>query len=108
MLAYVCAPYSNISDKNQLMRYIARISADYMLANPGHFLVSGLINHYACQENPNLGTDYHFWQDFCVTLMRRCDKVIVIRFLGWDESVGVRSEISLAMQLGLPIEFIDI
>lgn len=107
MLAYVAAPYSNVKDKNQLMRDIARISADYMIENAGCFLVTGLCNHYACLENPELGTDFHFWQDFCVDLMRRCDKLIVIRFDGWEESVGVRGEISLAMTLGLPIEFID-
>lgn len=108
MLAYVAAPYSAFRDKNQLMRDIARISADYMIAHPGQFLVSGLCNHYACLENPTLGTDFAFWKEFCVDLMRRCDKLIVIRFGGWDESVGVRGEIHLAMTLGLPIEFIDI
>lgn len=107
-LIYVSSPYSAISDKEALMRCIARESGEYMIANPGEYAVTGLVGHYSVVEVPGLGTDYVFWQDFCEMLISKSDKVLVLMIPGWQESTGVRGEIEYATALGLPIEYKEV
>lgn len=106
MLVYVAAPYSNVPDKEKLMDIIARVSAKYMLENPGEYTITGLVHHYACQHESRLGTDWAFWKDFCELFLKRCDKLLVIMYSGWWESGGVQAEIKLAEQLEIPVQYI--
>lgn len=105
MLVYLSSPYSNVKNKENLMRDIARFSAQYMLAHPGEYAVSGLVHHYATLECDELGTDYQFWKEWCELFISKCDKVVVIMFPGWHNSTGVTAEIELAHKLNKPVEY---
>ncbi len=105
MIVYVAAPYSNVEDKEELLDQIAKFNADYMVANPGEYLITGLVHHYALKHNKNLGSDWKFWKTFCIDFLDRVDKLIVLQFPGWDTSRGVQEEIEYAQYLALPIEY---
>ena len=107
MLVYVSAPYSEVSDKDSLMRTIAAFSGRYMLANPGEYAVSGLMHHYAIKEEPALGTDYKFWKEWCDLCMAVCTKMVVLTVPGWSTSEGVAAEIEYAKKVNMPIAYID-
>lgn len=107
-LVYVAAPYSAIEDRHQLMRDIARISGEYMIANPGEYAVTGLVNHYAALECEGLGTDYQFWQVFCELMINKSDKILVIKFPGWESSIGVSQEIKFATETGKEISYWEV
>ena len=87
------------------MDRIAKFCAKYMLDNPGHYTITGLVHHYACQHEERLGTDWAFWKDFCEEFLAKCDKMVVITFDGWKESGGVQAEIKIAYELGIPVEY---
>lgn len=106
-MVYVAAPYSNIVNKPALMRSIAKFCGEYMIAHPGEYAITGLVHHYACEDNPTLGTDYQFWETFCQGFIQRCDKVVVLKIDGWETSKGVAAEIDYATHLGRPVEFVD-
>jgi hypothetical protein len=108
MLVYVAAPYSSIPDKNELMRIISKFCGEYMIANPGEYAIPGLVHHYPTLECPELGTDYSFWQNFCEVFLSRCDKMIVLRIPGWQESKGVKGELEFCLTHRIPVEFRDI
>lgn len=107
MIVYVAAPYSNVKDKNHLMLTIADVSGQYMKDNPGEYTITGLVHHYACQLHDDIGTDWNFWKDFCEQFIKKCDKLLVIRYEGWDKSFGVAEEIRLANELGIPVVYTD-
>lgn len=104
-LVYVAAPYSKIEDKHTLMERIADFSGYYMINHPGEYAITGLVHHYASIQRPDLGTDYKFWEEFCVGFIKRCDKVLVLMIDGWEKSTGVHAEINLAKRLNIPIEY---
>ena len=108
MIVYVASPYSNVPDKEQLMLNIEKFCADYMADNPGSYAITGLCHHYALKHNPNLGSDWKFWKDFCIEFLGKSDKLIVLKVSGWDTSAGVAAEIEYAKQINLPIEFIEL
>lgn len=107
-MIYAAAPYSAIEDKSVLMRELSRQCGLYMLSHPGEYVVPGLLHHWPACECPELGTDYEFWQDWCETLIGRCDRMIVFTFDGWRESVGVQAEIRYATDLGMSVEYVDL
>lgn len=104
-LVYVASPYSRINDKEALMKSIADFSGFYMINHPGEYAITGLINHYAACERPDLGTDFNFWENFCVGFINMSKKVAVRLTPGWFESIGVIAEIKLATRLGIPVEY---
>jgi hypothetical protein len=51
-------------------------------------------------------SDWKFWQNFCLTILHKCDKLVVCKMKGWEESKGVQAEIVAAQEWGIPVEFI--
>lgn len=106
-LVYLAAPYSKVEDKDEFMRRIMKFSGQYMLAHPGHHVVSPLFNHYSLHLVPDMAGDYAFWGDYSRNLLKRCDELVVLTYAGWDQSLGVQDEILLATALGLTITYIN-
>ena len=98
MLVYVAAPYSSIKNKDRLMEEIHKECAKFMLDNPGHFTVPGLVHHYPCQYSNELGDDFSFWHDFCIELIEKCDIILLLKFDGWQTSTGVLGELNAAIE----------
>ncbi len=107
-LVYLAAPYTNVENKDDLMDHIFKVCAQYMIDNPGEYVIPGLIHHYSVLRNSELGTDYVFWQEFCETLMSKCSKMIVLKYTGYDQSTGVMEEIKYAEKYGIPVIYYDI
>lgn len=55
-------------------------------------------------DRPESGT---FWKRQDEPFLLGCSKVVVLRLPGWDESLGVAHEIDVALQRGIPVEYID-
>lgn len=107
-LVYLSAPYSKYENRHALMTAIMTISGLHMVRNPGQHVVSPLFNHYSMANVPGMGSDYNFWGDYSRNLLKRCDKIIVVKFPGWEESVGVKDEIRFAQELGIELEFVEL
>lgn len=107
-LVYVAAPYSAIPDKTKLMEQISKFCADYMIEHPGVYLVPGLVHHYAYLQNNALGDTYEFWQDFCRTMIDRSDMVFVLKYPGWEKSVGVSDEVEYSALGNKPVTYFDV
>lgn len=51
----------------------------------------------------SLGTDAKHWHEFNMPFLRRADAVFVLQLAGWEDSAGMKVELSLARQLCIPI-----
>lgn len=51
-------------------------------------------------------TTWAHWWELDTDILRRCDELWIAVFKGWDKSVGVRGEVILAKELGLPIKLV--
>lgn len=51
----------------------------------------------------SLGTDAKHWHEFNMPFLRRADAVFVLQLTGWEDSAGMKVELSLARQLCIPI-----
>jgi hypothetical protein len=107
MLVFLSGPYSSTPDKNHLYESIMRASSLYMIRNQGARVVSPLFYHPALALVPEMGSDYNFWGDYSRELLQKCEKVIVLKYPGWDESTGVKDELATASAANIPVEYLE-
>jgi hypothetical protein len=115
MLVYLAAPYSKAENKEELMQELMQLISDANTQDceggecQEWHIVSPLFNHFVLKQVPDteMGADYPFWKEYSRDLLRRCDRLIVYRYPGYAVSTGVADEINLAMELRIPIDYID-
>jgi len=57
-----------------------------------------------CKMDP---TDYNIWMPSERPIMEAANGLIVLKLLGWQESVGLRLEMDFFNEKGLPIVYMD-
>ena len=106
-LIYLASPYSNPDDIIRILNYqnISKVAAQ--LISEGYVVFSPISYGHHLLEFKDMPTDWGFWNNFCVTFLLKCDKLIVCKMRGWDKSIGVQAEIDIANKNSIPVEFID-
>ena len=108
-IVYIAVPFSDPSMKVKLERYSMVNKVCAKLMNEGVILFSPVTMGWSIAEaTPDgLPTDWKYWQRTCTEMVRACYKIIVVMMPGWESSVGVQAEISLAKEYDLEVEYID-
>ena len=105
MIAYLAAPYSHDDESVVTERMRQFYLVDARLMEQGTFTVSPLQKH-AILKYRDLPGSWEYWKEYSQTLLKLCDKMIVITLPGWEQSVGLKAEIELAESWNIPIEYI--
>ncbi len=106
-LIYLASPYSHPEDSVRHENYliVTKIAAD--LVSRGHVAISPITYGHMLLEHAKMPTDWEFWENFCITLLEKCEKIIVCNnMVGWDKSRGVAAEIEFAKNNGIEIEYL--
>jgi len=77
------------------------------LIRDGVYVFSPIVHNHPIAEMEHLPGGFDYWADFDQEMLRRCDRLIVLKLDGWRESTGVQAEIKVAMRLGLEIEYME-
>ena len=103
-LIYLASPYSN-GDKEKNFKIVTKISAN--LTSEGYVTISPITYGHTLIQYKEMPTDWSFWLNYCLILLTKCDRLLVCKLDGWEESVGVDAEISYARDHGIPIEYYE-
>jgi nucleoside 2-deoxyribosyltransferase len=105
-IAYLAAPYSHPDPevKKWRLETVAKIAC--ALFKRGIWVFSPLTHNMTIDVNGINGT-WQQWGEFDLEMLSRCDKLIILKLPGWEESKGVQDEVEYAKKLGLPIETLD-
>jgi hypothetical protein len=106
MIAYLASPYSDSNPEVVAHRMIVFGRVDAELMSRGIHTVSPLLKHFVLHHCA-LPNSWAYWQEYSEKLMRLVDQLIVICQPGWKESVGTQAEIELALELGIPIIYVN-
>jgi len=101
---YLASPYSHPDPAIREARFDAacRATAEHLRA--GRVVFSPIAYGHPLTAH-GLRGDWSFWERFDRNVISRCDSVLVLMLDGWQESVGVRAEIDIAIDLGKPVAF---
>jgi hypothetical protein len=101
-MIYLAAPYSHPDPTVREERYQKVCEVTAILIRAG-FPVFSPITHSHPLVAYGLPTDWRFWSRLDEIYLKRCTMLLVLTFEGWDESEGVKAEIEMAKQLGIPL-----
>lgn len=106
-MIYLASPYSHKSPAvvERRVELTGRVATDLVLR--GLFVYSPIIHWHGLCLQYELPSDAEYWSAFNTNMIRRAEAMYVITIDGWKESIGVRGEISLAKQLGIPLTSVN-
>lgn len=99
-MIYLAAPYSHpdravLEQRMEVFRQVSN-----RLNERGLYCTSPLYNHFL-----GMSGTWEVWKAYSELQLRSCVGLWVLKLDGWEESVGVLAEISLAQELGLQISW---
>lgn len=105
-IAYLACPYSDPDPKIKHMRLTIVTKVAYELMNREIYVYSPL-THNIPIDQLGIHGNWLTWKCFDHAMLSRCDRLIVLKLPGWQESKGVAAEIAHANELKLPIEWME-
>lgn len=106
-MLYLASPYSHPDPVIVKTRVLLTAQCCAALLRRGLYVWSPILHSHAMAGLHDLPTDAAWWYNWSKDFIRRCDGILVLKITGWDESKGVKEEISLATNLSLPCGFVN-
>jgi hypothetical protein len=75
--------------------------------HPGKILYSPIVYWHNICKFFDLPTTAKYWENQNMAYLEICDHMIVLKLHGWDDSVGVLSEIDYCVKNNIKIVYID-
>lgn len=104
---YLATPFSH---KDPMILHSRAILANQMagkLIKEGHVVFAPIPYGWDLCRFHTFPTDFTFWETFCYSFLKKCDKMIVYKIDGWAESKGVAAEIVFCENHNIPVEYLD-
>lgn len=106
-MIYLASPYNHESAGVRQGRYLANVRALVSLVRAGRVAFSPIVHNHPVASSEGFSSGWEFWKNVDTEFLRRSDRLVVLKLDGWQESVGVRAEMELAAELGLPVEYME-
>ena len=105
-LIYLASPYSH-SDAEVMAKRLEQITAFTAahLEQPNGGMVYAPVvytAHLAPHCTPSQG-----WYYAGLQMLARCDRLVVVKMDGWEQSLGVQLEIAFALGRGIRVDYVD-
>ena len=107
-MIYLATPYSDASPNVMSARFVLACKVAGELLDRGEVVFSPIAHGHPISLYSGAARDWRFWANSCREMIGLASKVIVVRMPGWDKSKGVAAEIAIALELGKPVEYMDL
>jgi len=107
-LTYLASPYSHPDATVRMARYDAVIQAQSAMFRKGIHVYSPIAQCAEAAERHGLPTDFAFWMRFNRRMITSCDSMTVLCIDGWQSSRGIREEVAIAQDRGMPVRWVDV
>lgn len=110
-LTYLASPHSHPDPQIRQERWERVVEYAAVLMADGHRVFCPIahthhIGIYITEHFENCN-DFDYWVEYDKAMIRRCDRLVVYKLDGWEQSKGVAAEIAFARELGLQVDFHD-
>ena len=104
-LIYIASPYSHELQNVMRDRFDAVCEYAGRMMQAGKVVYSPIAHCHPIAMRVGLPTDWEYWEKFDRVMLQQCTELHVLQIDGWYESEGVRAEIEMAAQLGIPVTY---
>lgn len=105
-MIYLAAPYNDPDPAVVQARIEIIYHAMAELMKEGKHVVTPLFMHEIVVRH-KLDSTYEYWEDYCLDVLKRCDRMIILCLPGWTESRGIKGEIECCRRTSKSITFIE-
>lgn len=106
-LLYLACPYSHPDSTVRADRAVRASEMTARLMGMGYAVFSPVSHgHAVCEISPAVGTDAGSWSYLNDSVLADSDALVVLALPGCIESVGIRQEVAMAADLGIPINLV--
>lgn len=105
-MIYLASPYSHPDPYLREERYLRAMHALGYLLSKKQWAYSPIVHCHELKKVSELPPGYKFWLEFDRHVIKRCDKVTVLRIEGFAQSKGVAAEIAFAEEQGIPVDYL--
>jgi hypothetical protein len=106
-LIFISSPYSHEDEKVVEENYLKVVKLASLICSKSEVAISPIVYGHTLLNYVSMPNDWEFWKNFCLTLLEKCDEMIVYKMDGWDKSRGVKEEIEFATSRGIKITYRD-
>jgi len=104
-LIYIASPYSHDNEDTMSSRFDQVCEYAGRMMQSGKVVYSPIAHSHPIAMRVGLPTDWEYWEKFDHVMLSRCTELHVLQIDGWYESEGVRAEVCMAEQLGIPVTY---
>jgi hypothetical protein len=105
MINYLACPYTHAEEHMQQQRYDQVTTIAAAMMREGLVVYSPITSmHYLARK---LKVGEVEWLQHDLTILARCDKLIVLQLRGWEYSEGLKREIEFATENNIPVEYME-
>lgn len=102
-MIYLASPYSHEDPLIMKTRFLLAEQATAILLQRKAWVYSPVVHCHELAAKHSLPTNFAYWQEYNIDMLRRCDAFYILAVSGWKESKGVTAELTVAQMLGLKI-----
>ena len=106
MLIYLASPYSHPDDAVRLKRFETVCFVASNLMREGHHIFSPIAHTHPIAIQGDLPLGFDYWEAYDRKILAACGALWVVMMDGWRESKGVKAEVQIANELGIPVKYI--
>ena len=89
--------------KEEFLAFLAKLHMDY----PSCTFIAPMVQDYQLLRHMSVTATWEDWGKHCRAIIPKCDEVWVLKYNGYDTSVGVAGEIACAEEHNVPVFFIN-
>ena len=106
-MIYLATPYSDVDPEVRKERFqtVNRVAAK--LIQGGHHVFSPISHTHPIALEGDLPLGWDYWEEYDRKMLSVCSEMFVVRLPGWEESTGVRAEMDIAKEMGIPVRYLD-
>jgi hypothetical protein len=105
-LVYLASPYSDPDPVIRELRFKAANTCASILMREGVHVFSPISHTHPIAVEGGLPLGWDFWEQYDRAILSCCKAVLVCCLNGWERSTGVRAEVCIAAELGLPVGYL--
>lgn len=105
-LIYLSSPHAHIDPTVREFRYQLAMKALAQLIQLNYLIYSPIVHYHEMAKIHKFPASFTFWKEMDEDFIVHCGMVFVLMIDGWEASIGVKAEIELALNIGVPVTYI--
>lgn len=105
-MIYLASPYTHADPLIIKTRFLLVEQCTAILLSRREWIYSPIVHCHELALKNELPSDFDFWKEYNIHMLRSSSKMYILDIPGWRESKGVSGEYAFAQSAYIPVTFV--